>query len=84
MQKVKGNESEQADRLGSSSVYAYLYPNMMINRYGPWMDTNVVIPQSESYTLVQTEIPECISNYSPHLVPSHLRLLSGRSQMELF
>ena len=47
MQKVKGNESEQADRLGSSSVYAYLYPNMMINRYGPWMDTNVVIPQSE-------------------------------------
>lgn len=47
MQKVQGKENEQADRLGKSSVYAYLYPNMMINRYGPWMDTNVVIPKSE-------------------------------------
>eukprot|EP00093_Oithona_nana_P012300 12300.XXX_577684_576342_1 [CDS] Oithona nana genome sequencing. len=46
MQKVQGKENEQADRLGKSSVYAYLYPNMMINRYGPWMDTNVVIPKT--------------------------------------
>ena len=50
MQKVKGaeTENEQADRLGKNSVYAYLYPNMMINRYGPWMDTNIVVPKSNS------------------------------------
>ena len=48
MQKVKGDkDSEQSDRLGGNSVYAYLFPNMMINRYGPWMDTNIVIPKSE-------------------------------------
>ena len=46
MQKVKGDQdSDQSDRLAGNSVYAYLYPNMMINRYGPWMDTNIVVPK---------------------------------------
>ncbi|XP_068647672.1 choline monooxygenase, chloroplastic-like isoform X2 [Aristolochia californica] len=40
------------DRLGSKAVYAFIYPNFMINRYGPWMDTNLVIPQSHSKCLV--------------------------------
>ena len=31
-------------RLGDSALYAFVYPNLMINRYGPWMDTNVVLP----------------------------------------
>ncbi len=22
-----------------------MFPNLMINRYGPWMDTNVVVPE---------------------------------------
>ncbi len=26
------------------AVYAFIYPNLAINRYGPWMDTNVVVP----------------------------------------
>ena len=26
------------------SIYAYLFPNFMLNRYGPWLDTNAVIP----------------------------------------
>ena len=26
------------------AAYAFLYPNLMINRYGPWLDTNVVTP----------------------------------------
>ena len=25
-------------------MYAFIYPNLAINRYGPWMDTNVVVP----------------------------------------
>ncbi|XP_021751166.1 choline monooxygenase, chloroplastic-like isoform X2 [Chenopodium quinoa] len=32
------------DRLGSEALYAYIYPNFIINRYGPWMDTNLVVP----------------------------------------
>ncbi|XP_010447794.1 PREDICTED: choline monooxygenase, chloroplastic [Camelina sativa] len=32
------------DRLGSQALYAFVYPNFMINRYGPWMDTNLVVP----------------------------------------
>lgn len=31
---------------GQAVNYAFVYPNMMINRYGKWMDTNVVIPLS--------------------------------------
>ncbi|CAA6670350.1 unnamed protein product [Spirodela intermedia] len=32
-------------RLGSKALYAFVYPNFMINRYGPWMDTNLVVPE---------------------------------------
>eukprot|EP00026_Physarum_polycephalum_P006756 Phypoly_transcript_06808.p1 GENE.Phypoly_transcript_06808~~Phypoly_transcript_06808.p1 ORF type:complete len:443 (+),score=61.73 Phypoly_transcript_06808:311-1639(+) len=32
------------ERVGSSVVYAFIYPNFMINRYGKIMDTNYVIP----------------------------------------
>ncbi|XP_062164249.1 choline monooxygenase, chloroplastic isoform X1 [Alnus glutinosa] len=36
--------SMKSDRLGSKALYAFIYPNFMINRYGPWMDTNLVLP----------------------------------------
>ena len=26
------------------AAYAFVYPNLMVNRYGPWMDTNIVTP----------------------------------------
>ncbi|KAG1363532.1 putative Choline monooxygenase, chloroplastic [Cocos nucifera] len=32
------------DRLGSKAGYAFIYPNFMVNRYGPWLDTNLIIP----------------------------------------
>ncbi|KAF9604721.1 hypothetical protein IFM89_009157 [Coptis chinensis] len=35
---------DECDRLGSKAIYAFVYPNFMINRYGPWMDTNLVLP----------------------------------------
>ncbi|KAF5456416.1 hypothetical protein F2P56_025905 [Juglans regia] len=35
---------DEYDRLGSKALYAFVYPNFMINRYGPWMDTNLVLP----------------------------------------
>ncbi len=33
-----------AERIGSGAIYAWIYPNLMINRYGPIMDTNWVLP----------------------------------------
>jgi len=41
IQEAKGKGDP---RLGDSSLYIYLYPSLMINKYGPWMDTNMVIP----------------------------------------
>mmetsp|Transcript_11861 Transcript_11861/g.24944 ORF Transcript_11861/g.24944 Transcript_11861/m.24944 type:complete len:440 (-) Transcript_11861:235-1554(-) len=35
---------DSSSRLGDAAVYAFVYPNIMINRYGPWMDTNIVFP----------------------------------------
>jgi choline monooxygenase len=32
------------ERLGDQADYAWLYPNFMLNRYGPWLDTNWIIP----------------------------------------
>ena len=32
------------DRLGKGAVYTFCHPNFMVNRYGPWMDTNTVFP----------------------------------------
>ena len=32
------------ERIGSEALYAWLHPNFMINRYGPIMDTNWIIP----------------------------------------
>ena len=42
LQKVKGAGNDP--RVGTSAVYTYLYPNVMINRYGPWMDINYIYP----------------------------------------
>ncbi|PON46131.1 3-phenylpropionate/cinnamic acid dioxygenase, alpha subunit [Trema orientale] len=47
IQKCEGGSVEgknDYDRLGSTALYAFVYPNFMINRYGPWMDTNLVLP----------------------------------------
>ncbi|KAL6977879.1 choline monooxygenase [Sarracenia purpurea var. burkii] len=47
IQQCDGGSSETEDevaRLGSEALYAFIYPNFMINRYGPWMDTNLVLP----------------------------------------
>jgi choline monooxygenase len=31
-------------RLGAEALYAWIYPNLMLNRYGPVLDTNLVVP----------------------------------------
>ncbi|CAL8467964.1 g7502 [Coccomyxa elongata] len=43
-------------RLGErKAAYAFVYPNLMINRYGPWMDINVVLPDGPNRCTVQFE-----------------------------
>ncbi|KAG8074761.1 hypothetical protein GUJ93_ZPchr0006g44611 [Zizania palustris] len=46
VQRCESAQAEQNDfdRLGTKAIYAFVYPNFMINRYGPWMDTNLAIP----------------------------------------
>jgi choline monooxygenase len=34
----------KSNRVGSDAVYAFLFPNFAINRYGDWLDTNLVVP----------------------------------------
>lgn len=37
--------AEQDERLGGGAVYAYLFPNVMFNRYGDILDVNLVLPE---------------------------------------
>ena len=43
------------DRLEGGAIYAWLYPNFMINRYGSIMDTNLVIPRGPDRCEVRIE-----------------------------
>jgi choline monooxygenase len=40
-----GAAGDFAERVGDRVLYAWLYPNFMVNRYGPMMDTNWVLPR---------------------------------------
>ncbi|XP_022987330.1 choline monooxygenase, chloroplastic isoform X2 [Cucurbita maxima] len=55
IQSCKGGGESKGDdygRLGPEALYAFVYPNFMINRYGPWMDTNLVLPLGPQKCLV--------------------------------
>jgi len=41
-----------AERLGDEALYAFVYPNFMLNRYGPILDTNWVEPLGHDRTRV--------------------------------
>jgi len=40
------------ERIGGEALYAFVYPNLMLNRYGPILDTNWVIPIGHDRTRV--------------------------------
>jgi choline monooxygenase len=44
--------SGSSERLGREAVYAWVYPSLMLNRYGPVLDTNTVVPLGTDETLV--------------------------------
>jgi len=41
-----------AERIGAEALYAFVHPNFMLNRYGPILDTNWVVPLSQDTTRV--------------------------------
>lgn len=45
-------------RVGSHADYAWIYPNFMLDRYGPWLNTITVIP---------TTVNECITVFDYYL-----------------
>lgn len=47
-----GSVSQPDLRLGSAACYGFVYPNFMVNRYGPWMDTNWAVPLGPDRCLV--------------------------------
>lgn len=46
-QKVRGagNDARVGDDM---ALYTFVFPNLMLNRYGPWLDTNVILPTGET------------------------------------
>lgn len=46
------DSADFAERIGHEVLYAWIYPNFMINRYGPMMDTNWVLPRGHDRTEV--------------------------------
>jgi choline monooxygenase len=48
----KKTGADFSERIGDRVLYAWIYPNLMINRYGPMMDTNWVIPKGHDETEV--------------------------------
>lgn len=43
------------DAGGQSAAYAFVYPNLMLNRYGPWLDLNLVEPTGPQTCTVRFE-----------------------------
>jgi choline monooxygenase len=43
-QAAASNNNNAESRVHGKAVYGYLYPNLMLNRYGCWLDSNLVIP----------------------------------------
>lgn len=46
VQSCPPREGRLAGRTGCGALYAWVYPNLMLNRYGPCLDTNLVHPIS--------------------------------------
>jgi choline monooxygenase len=51
-QAPEASGGDFAERIGDEALYAFVYPNLMLNRYGPILDTNWVVPLSHDRTRV--------------------------------
>ncbi|CAF1053410.1 unnamed protein product [Rotaria magnacalcarata] len=48
-----------SQRTEGNVIFAFIYPNLMINRYGPFMDTNLVEPIDERNCVVHMDYYYC-------------------------
>ena len=67
-----------AERIGDAALYAFVYPNLMLNRYGSILDTNWVLPLGHDKTRVifdfyfaDTEGPEASGFIERSIAASH-------------
>jgi len=44
VQRSGASQAEEGGRIGDGAIYAWVYPNFMLNRYGPCLDSNWVVP----------------------------------------
>ena len=72
------------------AAYAFVYPNLMINRYGPWMDTNLVLPDGPNrctvqfeYWLDQSLVHDASLIHTSLSGSDKVRLLEGRPTIEI-
>jgi choline monooxygenase len=52
IQTCRSPEGAPTERIGDEALYAFVYPNFMLNRYGPILDTNWVVPVGHDRTRV--------------------------------
>ena len=54
IQSSKGTEEVKsgAERVGGDVLYAHIFPNVVFNRYGPWLDINYCFPVDANNCLV--------------------------------
>jgi choline monooxygenase len=45
-------DGDFSERIGAEALYAFVHPNVMLNRYGPILDTNYVVPLGPDRTRV--------------------------------
>lgn len=72
-QSADTKEEEVKGRVEGRAEYTWSYPNLMINRYGKWMDTNWAMPIDENKCLIvfdyfHEDAPE---NFEASLKASH-------------
>lgn len=51
VQRVAGDDDNP--RVGEGADYVWIYPNLMVNRYGPVLDVNIVLPEAVDRTTVR-------------------------------
>lgn len=48
IEKITASLSQTPPRVHGQAKYVFVYPNLMLNRYGHWMDTNHIIPLTQT------------------------------------
>lgn len=71
--------NSQDERLGEKVIYAWLFPNFFINRYGKMMDTNLVLPLSHDKCLVIFDFYFDYDNLEEWKVKKTIRKCIGES-----